>query len=257
MGSEEYVNQFVSDEVDQCIAKLESLTTIASSQPQAAYACLIHGLSSKWLYLARTTPHIQHHLERVILTSLIPTLTGQPPPNKTYRNIFALPVRHGGLGIHNPSVQAPLEFAASIEICSPIVEQIMAGNSEYTYKCESSQMLKKSEIKSERVNREKERLQHLQAAVSPEDRKVLELAGENEVSSWHTAFPIALFGFVLHKRAFTDALALRYGWQPNNLPTHCACVVVPISLSLPVLPEGGISIYSTQRNSRFNSLFID
>ena len=29
------------------------------------------------------------------------------------------------------------------------------------------------------------------------------------------------FGFALHKGAFHDALALRYGWPPNYAPTHC------------------------------------
>ena len=31
------------------------------------------------------------------------------------------------------------------------------------------------------------------------------------------------FGLALHKGAFRDALALRYGWQPNGTPITCAC----------------------------------
>ena len=30
-------------------------------------------------------------------------------------------------------------------------------------------------------------------------------------------------GFALHKGAFHDALALRYGWTPDRLPSNCAC----------------------------------
>ena len=28
-------------------------------------------------------------------------------------------------------------------------------------------------------------------------------------------------GFALHKGAFWDALCLRYGWRPSNVPTNC------------------------------------
>ena len=30
-------------------------------------------------------------------------------------------------------------------------------------------------------------------------------------------------GFTLHKSAFHDALALRYGWTPSRLPSKCEC----------------------------------
>ena len=35
--------------------------------------------------------------------------------------------------------------------------------------------------------------------------------------------PIEEYGFTLHKTAFRDALAFRYGWLPANTPTSCAC----------------------------------
>ena len=42
-------------------------------------------------------------------------------------------------------------------------------------------------------------------------------------SSWVTALPLSCHGFVLHKAAFRDALCLRYGWQPQSLPSQCTC----------------------------------
>ena len=44
-----------------------------------------------------------------------------------------------------------------------------------------------------------------------------------ENSSWFTTLPLEEYGFALHKSAFRDALALRYGWLPLCTPTHCAC----------------------------------
>ena len=45
----------------------------------------------------------------------------------------------------------------------------------------------------------------------------------NPASSWLTALPVQEHGFSLHKTAFQDALALRYGWMPSRTPSHCAC----------------------------------
>ena len=49
------------------------------------------------------------------------------------------------------------------------------------------------------------------------------LAQEKGASSWLTTIPLEEFGFTLHKGAFRDALALRYGWQPPNVRTNCSC----------------------------------
>ena len=51
----------------------------------------------------------------------------------------------------------------------------------------------------------------------------MDLASEKGASSWLTTLPIEEFGFTLHKGAFRDALALRYGWMPSRAPSHCAC----------------------------------
>ena len=53
--------------------------------------------------------------------------------------------------------------------------------------------------------------------------KAMDLASQPGASSWLTSLPIKEHGFSLHKGAFFDALALRYGWAPTKTPTHCAC----------------------------------
>ena len=49
----------------------------------------------------------------------------------------------------------------------------------------------------------------------------MELAPERGAPNWLTTLPIDEFGFCLHKGAFADALALRYGWPPSHIPAHC------------------------------------
>ena len=46
---------------------------------------------------------------------------------------------------------------------------------------------------------------------------------EKGASTWLSVLPLEEYGFALHKGAFCDALALRYGWRPVNTPLNCAC----------------------------------
>ncbi len=63
----------------------------------------------------------------------------------------------------------------------------------------------------------------LKASLPSSLNRAMALASEKGVSSWLTTLPIEEHGFTLHKGAFHDALALRYGWNPSQTPTNCAC----------------------------------
>ena len=51
----------------------------------------------------------------------------------------------------------------------------------------------------------------------------MDLARDKGASSWLTAMPIEEHGFCLHKTAFVDSLALRYGWSFSKTLTTCIC----------------------------------
>ena len=51
----------------------------------------------------------------------------------------------------------------------------------------------------------------------------MSLSTEKGSSNWLSALPLAEHGFALHKSAFCDALCLRYGWLPSNMPLQCTC----------------------------------
>ena len=54
INTEEFVISYVKDRVANWTKELDSLATIALSQPHAAHATFTHGLSSMWSYLTRT-----------------------------------------------------------------------------------------------------------------------------------------------------------------------------------------------------------
>ena len=56
-----------------------------------------------------------------------------------------------------------------------------------------------------------------------EQRHAVTLVSEKGASSWLAALPLNRYGFTLTKSKFRDGLALRYGWEPKNLPAKCPC----------------------------------
>ena len=78
--------------------------------------------------VSRTLPDIQdllEPLEDAISHMLIPAIT-ERKCNQLDRNILALPVRLGGLGLGNPSLEARREYASSVKVTKPLVEQIVS-----------------------------------------------------------------------------------------------------------------------------------
>ena len=65
-------------------------------------------------------------LEDVIHQSFIPELFGRPPCSPTERDLYALPVRLGGLGLINPCSAAHSCFCDSERLIAPLVVLIVA-----------------------------------------------------------------------------------------------------------------------------------
>ena len=101
LGTEAFVHEFVSKKVQQWVEEVLHLSSIASTQPHAAFSAFIWGLFSKWTYISRTIPNIEElfeSLEDTIRSHFIPALTGMAAPSDIERNLFALPCRLGGIG---------------------------------------------------------------------------------------------------------------------------------------------------------------
>ena len=80
----------------------------------------------------RTLPDIERllqPLERAISDVHIPSLIDRNC-SETERDLLALPVRMGGLGLINPSVSADAEYQASIRVSAPLVSKIEAQSHE-------------------------------------------------------------------------------------------------------------------------------
>ena len=132
MGTDVFVQQFAQKKVEGWVKEIEKLSTFAETQPHAAYAALSHGLISRWNYFLRVVnwemlspAELLQPLESAIQSQFIPAITGQHPPGKQVREVLAMPVRLGGLGIRNPINMAMEQHTASHQICAPLVDRIV------------------------------------------------------------------------------------------------------------------------------------
>ena len=92
LGTQSYVSQFVNTKVQQWCNELKTLSSIASTQPHAAFAPFTHGVSSKWTHLSRTIPSISHLLQplkNILRHQHIPALVGRPSPSGLGRGLLA------------------------------------------------------------------------------------------------------------------------------------------------------------------------
>ena len=226
IGSRAFIESFVEDKVKLWAAELDSLSCFAKTQPHAAYSAFTHGLTSIWSYLIRTTPetgHLLQPLEDIIRMKLIPVLTDRAPPNDVERNLLALPARLGGIGVSNPATDTQSIFSASTRISEPLKDAILAKVPVYSYDMWANQVAARSKVHKLRRQQSEQQSETLKQILPDSQKRAMELASEKGASTWLTTLPVEEFGFTLHKSAFHDALALRYGWKPNRTPQYCAC----------------------------------
>ena len=221
IGSRAFIENYVSGKVASWVTELELLVSFAVTQPHAAFS---RGVVSKWLFIVRTVPdvgHLYQPLEDCVRHHFIPSVTG---PGDLERNLFALPARLGGLGIGNPTLLSSVEFSALNKITEPLQSLILSQSGIYSNNVRNMQISLKSDIRHLKSSNSLSAKADLLGRAPANLKRSVELCsfGEGE-SSWLTVLPWQKHGFSLHKTAFHDAVALRYGWDPARFPQFCSC----------------------------------
>ena len=226
VGTSQFVSGYVQHKVIEWVNEVERLSSIAVTQPHAAYAAFTHGLKHKWTYLIRTIPNIDDQLqplEDVIRHKFIPSLTGQSALSDETRDLMALPIRHGGLGITNPTRNNTSYHQSSENITAPLVSLILEQSHTYHQEAKAEQLSAKKEAVKRRKQSDSAAAAELEDKLANNMKRAMQVSSEKGASSWLATLPIDEHGFALHKGAFRDALCLRYGWRPSHLPSHCIC----------------------------------
>ena len=94
-----------------------------------------------------------------------------------------------------------------------------------THIVRSSQLTRRNAVHRARSQGYSDCFSDLHQQLEPSLQRDMDLAAVRGASSWLTTLPLNEHGFALHKSAFQDALALRYGWPPLRSPLLCTCGV--------------------------------
>ena len=137
------------------------------------------------------------------------------------REILALAVRKGGIGVANPCNEAPLEYQASRKIAAPLVKRIELQMHEIPD--DSEIQVLKQDAGKEKNSVLSERVESVVKNASPKVHRMIELASEKGASSWLIVIPMSEIDCALSKPEFRDALKLRCNWPIKDNPTRRAC----------------------------------
>ena len=127
LGSRSYLEEYVGEKVEDWVSQVTKLAKFAISQPQVSYAAFTFGIRHRWTYFLRKLPDITDFLEpleRAITEPLVPAFTDRAK-TEARRELLALPVRIGGLGLIDPARALPKEYEVSVGVTDPLVRQIV------------------------------------------------------------------------------------------------------------------------------------
>ena len=192
------------------VKKVATLAEFALSKPQACYAAYTFGLKHRWTYFLRTLPDFQdllEPLENAVSQVLVPAIT-EGKCNQLYRTSLAVPVRLGGLGFGNPCLEASHEYASSVKVTTPLVQQIVSQSHELP----EDSLVKSAQqaVTRERSKELEDRTERIKEMAPYKTKQALDLAAEKGSSAWLTILPLQDLGFNLNKRQFRDAVKLRH-----------------------------------------------
>ena len=226
IGPDHMKDVFVQGKVDSWLAELEELSSIAVTQPHAAFCAFTHGVVNKWRYLFRTTGQINDSLqplEEAIRYKFARAVTGRPAFSENEQDMLSLPAKMGGLDLCNPKESAQGEYMNSCIATAPLVQAASRQERAQMHECSAEATTIRNDLKAQKRKCLKEKAEAVRNKASDNMKLAMDLAKEKGASSRLSVLPIDEFGFFLHKGAFRDAVSLRYGWQLPNLPRVCVC----------------------------------
>jgi len=129
IGSLSARDDYVLFKVYRWAGHINVLADVALTQLQLAYAALVHSLQHEWTFLLCVIPHcgpLLGELERLLASHFLLALFGVEV-SVAERDLLALPLRLGGLGVSNLVSSASYFYDSSIHSTVVLVKSLVSA----------------------------------------------------------------------------------------------------------------------------------
>ena len=205
---------------------VQALSMAAKRYPQTAYTGLTKSLQMEWQFVQRTIENIGGSfapIEQAISKEFIPTLFDRTDFNDTdkqhLRNVFSLPVKEAGLAISNPTTTAETNFKSSTLITTHIVAALRGRTKFEHHKHVQISRQCRSELRQRKKTASEEKLNRILHPIDEFNTRLINRA--KSTGAWLTVQPSSYNDTTLNMQEFRDAINIRYGLRPTDLPETC------------------------------------
>ena len=139
-----------------------------------------------------------------------------------------------------PDEELEHEYHASQRMCRPLSDE------DEWEECEGKKRCIAAQIRSERMQGQQHQAACIHTRLNQDQQHAREVTKEKGASSWLHTRPLVVQGYYLSCNEFRDAIALRMGWTPADLPKTCHC---GLNLQLLMSPRW-LSNNTSQRDTR-------
>jgi hypothetical protein len=236
-----YLGGFIGDSVAQMTwidkktkawaTSVEELALVAAKFPQAAYAGLQKSLQQEWQFLQRVTDGLGLEFSAIALAmehDFLPALFGLESVPDTLKRLASLPVKKAGLALPDPTATAETNYHSSTVVCSHIIAAIRGTT---TYRsADHLSVLKsgKAELRKRSVERSDKQMCAILLRLPKGESRIIRRG--QETGAWLSLLPSTVNGTELSAQEFRDAVSMRYGLAPPDLPHTCDGCDAPFTL---------------------------
>ena len=258
IGDERGTTSYVKSKVQEWSHHIELLSTIAKTQPQAAFITLTKSLQHEWTFIQRVIRDNGSSLpfqalEDLLGSTFIPSLLGHDCSDLD-RTLFSLPIKMGGLNIRIPTITAITTFDSSRAATRILVDSITCHSefslmdhimtvSEARHQFNQIKYITDEQIWSSVFNQ-----------ADPTHQRSLQ-RHRYSLTNWLNTLPIQKDHFDLSATEFRDTLCIRYLKPLLNIHPHCDGCGEPFSTSHALdCRKGGLIV---QRHNEIRDVIIE